>query len=182
MERQAVTAAPGRRWRRRGRGGPWWHDWRPGRRAEALVIALLIQGLTALTLAVGYRAYLAGLAALSRPNVPVTWLFVSGEVGLALILGLAAGGWLAGVWLGERLRWAWGWGALGAAALSPVITNRLYATLEVADWPRHYLAAGLTADELWPAGTAALVIGLVLGGLTGAWWASLGPSEPPDER
>ena len=42
---------------------PWWHDWWPGRRAEALLIALLIHGLMAVTLAVAYRAYLAGLTA-----------------------------------------------------------------------------------------------------------------------
>lgn len=179
MSGQPEQSAPGRAAiRPRVRGGPWWIDWRPGRRVEALVVALLIEGLTALTLAVGYRAYLAGLAALARPGVPAPWLFAPSEAGLVLLLGLAAGGWLAGVWLGERLGWGWGWIALAAAALSLPITRWLYETLGVSAAPARFLVAGLMPHELWPAGTAALIVGVMLGGLTGAWWSSLAPSEP----
>jgi hypothetical protein len=165
---------------RRDRSRPWWHDWRPGRRAEALVITLLIQGLMALTLVVAYRAYLAGLAALSRPNAPMRWLFGPGEVGLTLLAGLAVGGWLGGTWLGERLRWGWAWAALPAAALSALIVQRLYDSLGVATRPEQFATGGLGAGELLLAGMAALTIGLMLGGLLGAWWSSLGPVTDED--
>jgi hypothetical protein len=161
---------------------PWWHDWRPGRRAEALLIALLIHGLMALTLAVGYRAYLAGLAARSQSGQAVAWLVGPGEAGLALLLGLAIGGWLAGVWLGERLRWDWAWVGLIAALLSLPVTDRLLAALEVTAQTERFALADLTPQEFWLAGLGAAVAGLFLGGLVGAWWSGLAPTDETEEE
>lgn len=107
---------------------PWWRE-RPGHRAETLGIGLLIHLLMAVTLAVGYRVYLAGLVAVSPPDRLAAWLVRPGEAGLALALGLAAGGWLTGVWLGERRPQDWSGLGVLAALLAVPITQVLYGLL-----------------------------------------------------
>jgi hypothetical protein len=170
-------AAASRSRRRR----PWWDGWRPGRRAEALVIALLIHGLMALSLAAGYRFYVAGLAALSNTGRAVNWLLAPSEAGVVLLLSLATGGWLAGVWLGERLRQDWPWTGLVAAALTLPVTSRLLSALGVATEPARFAVLGQAADTLWLLALGVVVVAMLLGGLAGAWWSSLVPVDESDE-
>lgn len=148
---------------------PWWQTWRPGRRAEALVIALIILGLTLLTLTAAYHAYQAGLAAVGQAGRPAAWLVRAGEASLLLVLGVAGGGWLAGVWLGERLARQWLLSGLVAALAAGAIALWLAETLAVAVPGGSPLLAAIA------------VIALLLGGVVGAWWSGLGgASIPPD--
>jgi hypothetical protein len=43
------------------------------------------------------------------------------------------------------------------------------------------MLAGLPAGSLTPLGPAVTWLGLLLGGLLGAWWAGLGPVASPAE-
>jgi hypothetical protein len=146
------------------------------------VIALLIHGLMALTLAVGYRFYVAGLAALSGPGRVVTWLAMPGEAAVVLLAGLAVGGWLAGVALGERLRHARSPVILLAVLLALPITLGLIGTLRDEASVTRFALAGQSADTVWLLALGAAAVSLVLGGLAGAWWASLAPPPDTDEE
>jgi hypothetical protein len=153
--------------------------WRPGRRAETLLIALLIQGLTALTLLVADRVYAAGLAAVARPGQTVAWLLRPGEAGLVLLLALTAGAWLTGVWLGERQPRAWAGLAVLTALLTAPLLLALDQALGVTRPGSRFAPPGLGPETLWLLAPAVMLAGIVLGGLVGAWWSGLtpGPAE-----
>jgi MFS family permease len=156
--------------------GPWREP------VEAMVIGLLIHGLMALTLVVAYRAYLAGLTALTRGRGgAIGWLVAPGEAAVGLLLGLAIGGWLAGLWLGERLPRGWPWPTLATGLLALPATLLLLATVTAEAPPARFMLAGLPAGSLTPLGPAVTWLGLLLGGLLGAWWAGLGPVASPAE-
>jgi hypothetical protein len=162
---------------RRGVRPDWWRA-RPGHRAETLGIALMIHLLMVVTLAVGYRVYLAGLAAVSPPDRLALWLFRPGEAGLALALGLAAGGWLAGVWLGERRPHDWGGLSLLAALMAWPFTQGLYGLLGLAQGGERFAFAGLVPATIPWIGHLTWLLALLIGALAGAWWAGL---TPPDQ-
>jgi hypothetical protein len=133
-----------------------------------VLIALLIQGLTALTLLVGYHAYRAGLAAVGRPGLPALWLLRPGELALGLLIGVAGGGWLTGVWLGERLRERWPAAGLLMALIA----------VPIALWIDGQVGATPLGERLIIVGLAP--VSLLLGGLAGAWWSGLGPEDEAD--
>jgi hypothetical protein len=159
------------------RAATWWRIVpRPGRRAEAVAIALLIEGLTCLTLLAANQVYLAGLTAVSRPGQPTLFLARPGEAGLALLLGLAAGGWLTGVWFGERLPGEWPAPAtLTALPVSALLVALVWA---LSTGPRAQLdPPGLAPGTLVILAPAIHLLALLLGGLVGAWWMTLGDSS-----
>jgi hypothetical protein len=150
-----------------------WVGWRPGIRAEAILIALLIEGLTVLTLLAAHQVYLAGLTAVSRPGQSVAFLLRPGEAGLALLLGLAAGGWLTGVWLGERLPREWP--SLAIVTALPASALHVVLVWSLATGPRVQLdPPGLAPGTLVILAPAIHLLALLLGGLVCAWWMTFG--------
>jgi hypothetical protein len=152
---------------------PSWAGWRPGSRSETVLIALLIEGLTCLTLLAAHQVYLAGLTAVSRPGQPAGFVLRPGEAGLALLLGLAAGGWITGVWLAERLPREWP--SLATVTALPASALLVALVWALAAGPRVQLdPPGLAPGTLVILAPAVHLLALLLGGLVGAWWMTLG--------
>jgi hypothetical protein len=131
-----------------------------------------------ISLAVGYRVYLAGLAAVAGPAPAAPWLIRPGEAGVALVLGLAAGGWLAGVWLGERRPRDWVGLSLVTALLAGPLTQVFYSLLGLSQASEAFAIGGLAPGALPWVGHGIWLAALMVGGLAGAWWAALTPGEP----
>jgi hypothetical protein len=159
--------------RTRRTAAPSWGSWRPGIRSEAVLIALLIEGLTCVTLLAAHQIYLAGLTAVSRPGQPAGFVLRPGEAGLALLLGLAAGGWLTGVWLGERLPREWP--TLATITALPASALHIALIWALAAGPRVQLdPPGLAPGTLIILAPAIHLLALLLGGLICAWWMTFG--------
>jgi hypothetical protein len=150
---------------------PWW--W-PGRRVESVAIALIIVGLTAVSLVAASIVYQTGLIYLSRPGEPRAWLARPAEAGLVLVLALASCGWLIGAWLGERHRHGWPALGLGTFLLALPVLLLLDDLLGATQVGSLFVPPAMSAEALWLLAPAVLLLGLVLGGALGAWWAGLG--------